>query len=101
VFKIINGTAGYASLVSTPLPWVNGDEGWLDAIGDDLFVYRQGVLVPALTVTGDTDLPSGQPGFIIGGQTANPRLNLWAAGNLVEAGAPAPPSYALGGDLYF
>jgi len=87
VFKIVNGT--YTSLTSTSVAWVNTDTAWFDVVSTGLSVYRNGSIISALTTT-DSALATGVPGFVIGGQTANPALNSWEAGDLTAAAGGGP-----------
>jgi hypothetical protein len=93
VFKMVNGTSTTIATLTTT-PWTNGDEVLLSAIGTTLRLYKNRSLIG--TYTGQTDLTTGKPGLLLGGNaTAVMNLDNAELGDATVDVASAAPAFFL------
>ena len=63
-FKMVNGTTTSIATITTT-PWANGDKMLLSIIGSTLRLYKNRSILG--TYTSQTDLTTGKPGILVGG----------------------------------
>lgn len=89
--KRINGTETVIATVTTT-SWTNGDTVELEAEGTTLRIFKNGTQIGS-DYTGQTDLTTGKPGILIGGDLAGPPgPDNWEGGDVTGASPPAAPS---------